>query len=113
MRAPTLDYERLTHKRPGQLAVWISGLADQSGASQTEVPEERHDSSPGQARNERRPGSGAEDDLLPFFWFGAPAGRRAKPEKGEGGYGVGVTQGGDSRLRCATARQVGGLALGY
>jgi hypothetical protein len=26
---------------------------------------------------------------------------------------VAFTQGGDSRLRCATARQVGGLALGY
>ena len=39
----------------------------------------------------------------PSFWFGAPAGRRAKQEKGEGGYGVAYTQGGD----------LGGLALGY
>jgi hypothetical protein len=40
---------------------------------------------------------------LPFFWFGAPAGWRAKPEKGGGNHITSVTQGG--------ARS--SLALGY
>ena len=83
---------------------WSGPFAnDASGASQTEVLQGRYDSSPGPARNERRPGSGAEDDLLPFFRVCRAARGRAKPEKGEGDYGLAFTQGG-----CLC-----GLALGY
>jgi hypothetical protein len=81
---------------------WLrsSFVNDASEAGQTEVPEGRYDNSPEPARNERRPGFGSEDDPLPFFWFGAPAGRRAKPEKGEGGVRVGRSPGRRLRRPC-------------
>jgi hypothetical protein len=57
----------------------------------------------GQRRTSAALGYGAEGHPLPFFWFGALTGWRAKPEEGEGGYGVASTQGGG----------LGGLAPGY
>jgi len=77
-----------------------------SAASQIEVLEGRHDSSPGQSRDSgSRLGCGAKNVLLPFFriCFAGPLARQNKFEK-RGGWVCGArTQGGG----------LGGLALGY